>query len=140
MIRRPPRATRTDTLVPCTTLCRSPQPDEILARGFSERCRASPAKRMGDRRQRAGPWRHVDRGARRRPSGRIALQRVDDHVFRSACRRSFLSDRPRNALHRRLCQQPHILRPTPSALIPISTALVFTPFSYAHFVFRLFLL
>src|SRR3546814_17672138 len=28
MIRRPPRATRTDTLFPYTTLCRSPQLDE----------------------------------------------------------------------------------------------------------------
>src|SRR3546814_2837724 len=42
MIRRPPRSTRTDTLFPYTTLCRSQQPEEIevqvgnivLATGF----------------------------------------------------------------------------------------------------------
>src|SRR3546814_14559942 len=32
MIRRPPKSTRTDTLLPYTTLCRSDRGDEMLAR------------------------------------------------------------------------------------------------------------
>src|SRR3546814_1481098 len=57
MIRRPPRSTRTDTLFPYTTLCRSP-----LARGRGRRLpdphcgpESQPGRNIRDRRWRPSP-------------------------------------------------------------------------------------
>src|SRR3546814_11835926 len=54
MIRRPPRSTRTDTLLPYTTLFRSPQPHPIRNRQDDELARAT------------GPAYDIWRGAIRR--------------------------------------------------------------------------
>src|SRR3546814_662655 len=51
MIRRPPRATRTDTLVPYTTLVLSPQPEDPVRRRGAALLQRSrlPHRRPGDR-------------------------------------------------------------------------------------------
>src|SRR3546814_3488601 len=67
MSRRPPRSTRTDTLVPYTTLFRSGERQRTDAR------RGVRGVRQGDRARREGPTRALfprgQEGHRRRPSG-----------------------------------------------------------------------
>src|SRR3546814_16388300 len=81
MRQRPPRATRTDTLVPYTTLFRSrPHEDARLQPGHAE----EPAGRgegrdPGQREEPALWWLHVDR---HRPAG---LQQVGE-IGRASCR------------------------------------------------------
>src|SRR3546814_18625034 len=56
MIRRPPRSTRTDTLLPYTTLFRSPEPG-------LQGCGCTDGSACGRRAAGAGPWRSATAGA-----------------------------------------------------------------------------
>src|SRR3546814_4444657 len=69
MIRRPPRSTRTDTLFPYTTLCRSRgDPPRPRRRGRGGGCRDGPPHVRGGR-------------ARRRPADdRGAARRSEEHT------------------------------------------------------------
>src|SRR3546814_19854290 len=77
MIRRPPRSTRTDTLFPYTTLCRSPAANASRA---GAECRACGAGSAGERRrnraQPTGALGNIARGAadrERRLDGRSSM-------------------------------------------------------------------
>src|SRR3546814_5357156 len=75
MIRRPPRATRTDTLFPCTTLCRGP--GRRPARGDA----AARARRGRDRRRAEGlECRRRGADAARRSETGDPLARSEEHT------------------------------------------------------------
>src|SRR3546814_7385551 len=93
MLRRPPRATRTDTLFPCTTLVRSRQ-----SYGRSSCCRERPHPRgQGSPRRRRlpPPWRSALAERRARTGARWAVGKAS-----SPCR---------HGRHRDLAR--HVLRP-----------------------------
>src|SRR3546814_18953733 len=115
MIRRPPRATRTDTLFPYTTLFRSPAADEGARRQrrADRRIRVEPdgADRRRLRYGLAGP---------RRPSRReIRHQGRDRHPHRYAAGVED-AEISRGAAHRRR-RQPAGPRRTPPVLAPVDT-------------------
>src|SRR3546814_7031474 len=98
MMRRPPRATRTDTLFPYTTLFLSPEPARQQGRWLHRRVAGPLAAAAGDRVQRLRPERDQP-GADGRPQGRLPVEAVPDRCpgRRPAARRRGGEDQPRSA-------------------------------------------